>query len=255
MKRPDYQIVVPSRKRAHLMETIRWLLPTSRICVDEREAEDYAPFVEKSRLWLHPPMDGMAKVINWMIDNSPADCLVEIDDDFVGVQSNVGSRRFITDGDEILAIIENSMRCTRDLGLTTFCWSRTPNTTIIHPAWRPIVPTQAVCNAFGIMGAARRRHYDATLPGRAAVDWTLRTLLEDRCVYADIRFYFDCGRIFSGRGGNVGLVTPEAFKSTTRIISDRWGKYASFKALPFAKGRTAEGLKIAVPRTNKSAQR
>lgn len=252
---PDYRIVVPSRRRAHNMETIRWLLPSSIVCIDEREYDDYAPFVEKSRLLVHPPIDGLPGTINWIQDNVDAECIVEIDDDFVGVQVNVGSKRFITDSEEILAIIENAMRACRDLNLTTFCWSRTPNTTIIHPNERPIVPTQSVCNAFGIMGAARYRRYDTALLGRADVDWTLRTLLEDRAVYADVRFYFDCGRVFGGRGGNVGLVTPEIFKASTRQIIERWGKHVSFKQLPFQRNRDVAPVRITVSRFNKTAQK
>lgn len=160
----DYQIVVPSRKRAHNMETIRWLLPTAKICIDEREVDDYAPFVEKSRLIVHPPIDGLPGTINWMMDNIQCECLVEIDDDFCGVQVNVGSKRFITDSEEILAIIENAMICTKDLGLTAFCWSRTPNTTIPHcsagpmstgrcaPCWR-IAVYMPTCASTSIAGA------------------------------------------------------------------------------------------------------
>lgn len=255
MPRPDYQIVVPSRKRPHNMETIRWLLPTAKICIDEREVDDYAPYVEASRRLVHPPIDGLPGTINWMMDHVDAPALIEIDDDFCGVQSNVGAKRFIIDAEEILAIIENALTAASDLGLTTFCWSRTPNTTIIHPDTRPIVPTQSVCNAFGIMGAARHRHYDTAMLGRADVDWTLRTLHEDRCVYADVRFYFDCGRVFGGRGGNVGLVTPEIFKNSSRLIVDKWGKHVSFKQLPFQKARDVAAVRIAVSRTNKTAQK
>jgi hypothetical protein len=255
VSRPEYQIVVPSRGRAHNMETIRYLLPSSLIAIDERDVEAYAPFVEGSRRLIHPPIDGLPGTINWIMDTVKAPCLVEIDDDFQGIQVNVGSRRFITDASEILAIIENAMTCCHDLGLTAFCWSRTMNTTIIHPDRRPIVPTQSVCNAFGLMGAARHRHYDTALLGRADVDWTLRTLLEDRAVYADVRFYFDCGRVFAGRGGNVGLVTPEIFKNSTRQIVERWGKAVSFKTLPFQKNRNTSAVRIAVSRTNKTAQR
>ena len=252
---PDYRIVVPSRKRAHNMDTIRWLLPTALICIDEREVDDYAPFVDKANMLVHPAMDGLPKVMNWMMDNTDSEVFVEIDDDFQGVQVNTGSKRFIIDSEEILAIIENAMVCTRDLNMTTFCWSRTPNTTIIHPDTRPIVPTQSVCNAFGLMGAARHRHYDTTMLGRADVDWSLRTLLEDRAVFADIRFYFDCGRVFGGRGGNVGMVTPEVFKSSSRRIVAKWGKHVSFKQLSFQKSRDVASVRIAVTRTNKTAQK
>lgn len=251
----DYAILVPSRKRAHNMARIRALLPTALICVDEREHADYAPHVPPAQLLLHPPMVGLFSVINWMMDTVEADVLVEVDDDFCGVKCTVGAERYITDPNDILAVIENAMTACSDLGLTAFCFSRTPNTTVIRPCERPIVPVQSVCNAFGVMGAARRRHYDTRFLGRGDVDWTLQTLLEDRCVYADVRFYFDCGNVFGGRGGNVGLVTPETFSATSRALKRKWGKHVSFKAPGYVKNRQVAPIRLAVTRTNKTAQR
>ncbi len=251
----DYTIVVPSRKRAHNMPVLRSLLPTALICVDERERQDYAPFVPQNKLLLHPPMDGLPSVINWMQHAIETPILIEVDDDFQRVIVTTGSQRKLTDPIEILAVLENAARACQDLGLSAFCFSRTPNTTIIRPAERPIVPVQSVCNAFGIMGAARHRPYDTTLLGRADVDWSLQTLLEERCVYADVRFYFDCGRVFGGRGGNVGLITPAKFKQTSVELQKRWGRYVSFKAPAFAKKRTVAAIRLKVSRTNPTAQR
>lgn len=253
----DYAIVVPSRRRPHNMQVIRALLPTALVCIDEREQAEYLEVVPADKLLLHPPLKppGLPAVMNWMMDAVKQPILVEIDDDFQGVQVNTGSQRYITDPEEILAIIENAARACRDLGLTVFCFSRTPNTTIVRPEERPIVPTQSVCNAFGIMGAARHRKYDTTLTGRADVDWTLRTLLEDRVVLADIRFYFDCGPVFSGRGGNVGIVTADNFAAVSRALARKWGKSVSFKPPAWVKRRDVTPIRINVSRTNKTAQR
>ena len=255
MKPLDMAIIVPSRRRIHNMGLIRLLLPSAIVCVDEREADDYAEFVPQQNLMTHPPLDGLPAVMNWMMDNVKHAILTMIDDDFQGVQVNVGSKRFLTDSEEILAVIENGARACQDLGMSTFCWSRTPNTTVIHPDIRPIVPTQMVGSAFGIMGPARKRHYDPAFSGRAAVDWTMRTLLEDRAVLADVRYFFDCGTIFAGRGGNVGLVTPEAYAAATKALIRKWGRSVSFKAPGYVKNRQQASLRIAVPRTNKVAQR
>ena len=255
MKRLDYVIVTPSRRRSHNMGTLRLLLPSAIICVDEREADDYADAVPDKQLLLHPPMEGLPSVMNWMQDNIKHPIMVVIDDDFQGVQVTTGSRRFITSSEEILAIIENGAQACKDLGLTCFCWSRTPNTSVIRPDMRPMVPTQLVGSAFGIMGAARERHYDRHFSGRAAVDWTLTTLLQDRCVLADIRYFFDCGVIFSGRGGNVGVVTPEQFTQASRSLIDKWGSALSLKAPGYVKKREQAALRIAVSRTNNIAQR
>jgi hypothetical protein len=257
MSLPTYRIVVPSRKRPHNMETIRWLLPSATIVIDERERADYAPFVPAEQLVLHPPFDGLPRVINWCMEHFQEESLVFSDDDLQGVQCNVGHKRYIVDAEEILAVIENTMQCCADLRLTCFCWSRTPNTTIIRPDSRPIVPTQLAGSVWGCMGAARKRHYDEQLTAHAAVDWTLRTLLQDRCIYTDVRYYFDVGRIFSGAGGNVGVVTPESYAATTETILRRWGKHVSFQPPAFAKKgkRASSAISIRVSRTNAAAQK
>ncbi len=77
--------------------------------------------------------------------------------------------------------------------------------------------------------------FDPGLPGRADFDFTMQTLLDDRILYADVRFYFDHGRIFSGRGGNVGLLTDEMFKRSSDLLKCRWGKYVSFEKPGYAK--------------------
>jgi len=253
---PEYVIIVPSRKREHNMPTIMELLPTAYVTVDEREIENYRPYVPEDRLIPHPPMKaGLFAVYNWMMRQWDEPVMIEIDDDFRGIKCNVGSRRFITEPDEILAILENAIVACTDLGVTAFGFSRTPNTSVIHPEDRPIVPVQSICGCFGVMGNARYRPYDTKYLGRGDVDWTLRTLLEDRVVYADLRFFFDCGGAFAGRGGNVGIVTPEDFERTSRLLKEKWGKHAKFKAPAYVKSRQVAPISLDMSRTNRSAQK
>jgi len=251
----DYTIVVPSRKRTHNMPIITDLLPSAYICVDEREVDDYKPWVPEDKLMVHPPMQGLFGVINWMMREVKTPVFVEIDDDFRGVRSLTGSKRFITDPEAILAIIENAIVVCDDLDLTTFCFARTANTAMLHPEDKPFRPTAPVCNAFGVMGNARYREYDVRYLGRGDVDWTLKTLLEDRCVLADVRYYFDCGNVFGGRGGNVGLVTPAIFANTSRALKAKWRKNVSFQAPAFAKKRDVAPISIKVQRWNKTGQK
>jgi hypothetical protein len=238
-----YQIVIPSRGRPQNARTLLSLMPEAWICVDERERDEYRAVVPNRQLLLHPPSAGAPAARNWIIENVKAPCLIQSDDDLVGIRSNVGSKRFITDPDEVMAIIENQVMVCADLGLTTFCWSRTANTTVIRPDERPLVPTQQVYGCWGVMGKARHRRYDEGLKSRADLDWTMRTLLEDRIVLADIRYYFDFGRSFSGSGGQSGLVTPDDFKRSTEIVAKRWGKSISFRRPGYMKaGDTVAGV-------------
>lgn len=224
----DYTIMVPSRKRTHNMATIRSLLPSAVVCIDEREADDYAPFVPKDRLLLHPPLDGLPAVYNWMIDNCDSEIFIEIDDDFKGVRCLTGANRYITDSEEILAILENAMVSCKDLDLTCFTFSKTANRVFSKAEFRPIIPVHRVSNCFGVMGAARHRKYDVELLSREDVDWTCETLLKDRIVYCDQRFFFDVGTIYSGIGGSVGLIDSERFGRVSLALKKKWGKHVSF---------------------------
>jgi hypothetical protein len=253
----DYTIVVPSRKRTHNMPTILNLLPTAIVCVEEVEVPDYvAAGVPRERILSHPPLQGHAPVVNWMLHAIKTPIFIEVDDDFVGVQCTVGSTRKITNPRDILQIIINAAQNCHDLGLGVFCFSRNPNPAMTKPDKKPVVPVQPVSCVFGTMNAARHRLYDVSFPGRAAIDYTLRTLLDDRALYCDNRFYFDFGRIFSGRGGNVGVVTTEQYQRTSEALVKKWGEYLSFKAPGFAKGKRASSpMSIRVSRTNDSAQK
>lgn len=255
MEPTDYAIIVPSRRRTHNMPLLRRLLPTAIICVDEVEARDYRACVPEPNLAFHPPLPHMPSINNWMIEHFKEPILIFIDDDLQGVQVTVGSRRYITDPEEILAILENAARNCRDLGLTAFCFSRTPNTTVIRPEERPIVPTQMLGSTRGYMGSARYRLHNTAMPGRNDFDFTMRTLLEDRCIYADVRFYFDHGPIFAGRGGSVGIVTTSMFEQSSRLLKERWAGCLSFKAPGYVKKRNVVAMSIRVSRTNKLAQR
>lgn len=118
------------------------------------------------------------------------------------------------------------------------------------------MPTQPVFRVFGVMGKARRRHWRADIPGRADVDWTLQTMLLDRIVYADVRFFFDCGAVFSGRGGAVGMLTAEMMEASTRALKKRWGSSVSFKQPGFMKkSRDMASISMRVRRHNKTAQK
>jgi hypothetical protein len=251
----DYEIVVPSRNRVANMGRIRQLLPTAKVCVDEREVREYTKVVPKDHLIAHPGLVGLPTIHNWLIEEIKAPILIRIDDDLRWIISNTGSRRHITDAQEILAVIENAARACFDLGLGVFCFSRAANTTIVRPEEKPIVPTQVAASAFGIMNAARYRKFDPKLHGRADVDFSLQTLLDDRVLYADIRFYFDFGPIGYGSGGSAGMISRKDYQTVSRLLALKWGSSLKHGGPAFVKNRTSESMSLAVKRTNPRAQK
>lgn len=231
------KIVVPSRKRTHNMPRVLGLLPGALIVVANRERSDYAAVVPRDRLLCHPDLPSLMHIRNWISQTVQEDCLVQIDDDLKCIRPLIGKQRAVRCPQTIAEVIAGAQQVSGDLEIPVFCWSRSRNVALVKPQLQPIRLVQPVSSSFGMRGPARARLFDESLAGRADLDWTFRTLLHDRIVYVDMRWSFDHGRIFAGRGGNVGLVDPESWQRTTEEIYRRWGKYVGRKRPGFAKGK------------------
>jgi hypothetical protein len=237
------------------MARILALLPDALVCVAEEERADYAAVVPAKQLLCHNVV-GLPTIRNWMADTIQENCIVEVDDDLRCVRCFVSfrPRRKITDPTAIRQVIENSLRVAEDLDVGVLCWSRSMNTVLMAPETQPIRVTTPVSCSFGLRGKARHRRFDETLNGRDDLDFTLRTLLEDRILYADMRFYFDHGRIFSGLGGNVGLITHQHFNAATAEIQRRWGEYVAVGGGRFGERSTVTKMGIRVQRQSPTSR-
>ncbi len=252
---------MPSRRRAGNMPKILSLLPDALICVDETEADDYA--VCGDRLLLHPPMTGLPRIRNWIHDNVDAGYIVHLDDDFKRVVAQVsvmGNKRTIKDAGEISILIENAVQTLIDLGSTAYCWNRSNNSTIGRPELDSFgFARTPLGSAFVVKNTEMR--WDESLISRADVDYHMRVLLEDRHVIVDKRFYFDVGGIFSGAGGNAGIVPDERRDEDKRRLLAKWAPHLNFEALSIGrkKGATgqkarSDGMRIKLSRKNHAAE-
>lgn len=222
------KIVVPSRRRSHNMPRLLRLVPSAIICVEDSEVEDYARFVPRNQILPHPPLEGRAAgVYNWMLVNVECEILVRMDEDLQCVLSCVMRHRKLNDPEAIYALIENSARNCKDLGLSVFCFARSPNYALTHPEEQPIRPVELVAGCFGVMNGARYREMDCAMGCRSDLDFTMETLLNERCIYADVRFHFDFGLAGAGRGGGVGLTTSADMARATRLLRIKWGRFIS----------------------------
>ncbi len=249
------RIVIPSRRRSQNIGQMLGLLPGATVCVAKEEAAAYREVVPSKQLLLHDNLAGLVKIRNWLNATIQEDCLVQIDDDLRWVAALIGKRRKIVNPAVIAQIIANSHQIAADLGIGCFCWSRTQNTVLLRPESRPVRFVQPVSSSFGLRGAARNRQFDSTFEGRADFDFTLQTLLDDRILYCDTRFCFDHGRVFGGRGGNVGLIDSAQFTEAGRRLSEKWGRYLSMKAPGFVKKKNVATMSVRVSRINPVAER
>ncbi len=195
----------------------------------------------------HPPLSGIAAVRNWILDNTPEECVVMIDDDLKSVKALIGKRpRTITEPECILRIIENGIQIAHDLDVPLFCWGRIVNPLSIR-LYDPISLTSPVSCSWGMIG--REFRCDERLSDYEDMDLTLQCLLKRRILYCDTRFYFDHGPIFSGSGGLQGIRTGEGEVSSRKLMTAKWGKYVHFGA-----GKTSKRVgqyKVTIERRQK----
>lgn len=248
-----YRIVVPSRRRIKRMPELLTLLPTALVCVAEEEAKAYLEVVPKGQLITHNEPNLIA-IRNWILAKVQEDCVVQVDDDLqcVRLLTKAKGTPAIKDPLAIRRIIENAHHVCVDLDVGVFGWSRTLNAKLINVRDFPIRVAAPIAAAYGIRGSARARRFDPHVVSREDFDFTLQTLLEDRIVYVDMRFYFDHGRSYSGTGGNAGRLDTEEIEMATARIKRKWGKWASTSKPAYKRNRAhnIDSMSIRVPRRN-----
>jgi hypothetical protein len=251
----DIGVVILSRKRPHNMRTIRGLLPRALVCIDEREEADYAGLVPKEQLILHPPLDGVPRVWNWIIENLPHPVLFKVDDDMTVMRWLVPPERYVRDPDEIMAVIHNGAQVCADLGLGVFCFNPIKHPMMLDFDRKPIRATGPAAGIFGVVNAARHRPMRVRFGARAQIDWTMLALLYDRAIFTDLRYCFDAGLVFSGAGGNSSLYSTAHFSRVTKLLKEEWGRYLTLgQQGNRAYGPGAIRFAIKVTRRNSRAQ-
>lgn len=243
-----YKIVVPSRKRQGNMKHLRRLLPEAYICVEDSEVDAYAKAgVPEDLIIPHPELKPMAAIRNWILDNVDSPTIVMCDDDLDYVRSLVIKYRQLRSADDIRRIVENSLACTKDLDLGVFCWSRTGNRLYANCELVPVRPVGLMAGCFGMTGTARDRRFDIDFAARGDLECSLRTLMEDRIMYLDTRFYWHFGKVNSGVGGGVGLITKKKYEAVTQRLQDYYGPFVQLSA---QESKFGSGMKIRVRRRN-----
>lgn len=239
------------------MATIRQLLPGATILVHESEAADYRAACGAGHVETHTIDTGLVDIRNHILARYDEDCIVMVDDDLKGIIPLVGGRhRRIIDPAIIAQVIHNAHVCAEDLDLGVFCWSRTRNDVQGKFSAMPFRLVGVVSSSFGVRGRARHRQFDRRFPGREDFDFTLQSLLDDRVILADMRWYFDHGRIFSGVGGNAGRITDQDAAGAVAALHEKWGRWiGSGKSGRGFGTKFVSSMSVAVQRRNPSGVR
>jgi hypothetical protein len=241
MRPDDLHVVIPSRRRVPDATNCVKLWPPGKVtvCVDEVEADDYkavgAPVVT------HPPMqNGLGELRQWILDQFPARCLVQCNDDVKGIRCLIGKRaRFVSDPGSMMAIVFNTATVAEGVGCSLFGFSPTLVPFRLDP-FRPFLFNRIEGALFGMIG--RRLRFDPRIAQHDDVDLTLQAMLTDRIVWQDARFGVEHNFMTKG-GGNSLSRGEERMKRELALLKSKWGEYFGFmERQPGVDGKVGAGV-------------
>ncbi len=238
----DYAIVIPSKGRPHSALKCLSMVPRAVVYVDERDVEEYS-LIPKSQLRTHVPTKVLPEVRNLLLQDFSQPCLVQMDDDFRGVRCLIRRKtQMIREPSSVLALIENNIQLGEDLDIGLLGWNRSGNRMLYFDG-DPMNFVSPIFGTWVVRGKARSRLFDPAFFPRADVDYVMRSLVEDRIVFCDRRFYFDHGSVFSGIGGATGSSTQKQYEDVTKQLAEKWGKAIEIQKGSLTRGRTGGGYK------------
>lgn len=220
------RVVIPSRRRAGRISKAMRMLPDAVVTVDEREEEEYR------RLWgdrvvPHPPLDGIAAIRQWILDNFDDEVLVMCDDDLDCVQplpTLPGGRRTsrIVDPRDVMQILDNASSIAQEIRAPMFGFSRSSNPTNYHPH-QIFGFTTFIQGIVGFVGRPVR--YDLKLKmSFEDLDIVMSALLKGRFVFVDLRFAWQF--VMTRNTGGLSEVRDLAqINAESDYVKRKWGKF------------------------------
>lgn len=244
----DYRIVVPTKGRSGIIGDRAYkALPSATFLVYEKDRDEYAKVIPEDQIVTTSAL-GSAKAFRAAMDLFDERTIVIAGDEFFRVRCMVGQRmRVYDDPADILAIIENGIAISRDLGTDLFYWNASPNPIYARPESPFSLFGGFPGGCFGVHG--REINFDTALTTREDVDLMMQAYLHSRFIWSDLRFYFDCGDTWKGGGGNQGIRTNQTEVEDAKYLQRKWGGYLEL----FAKGRLLKnttGVKAKILRKN-----
>lgn len=242
------RVVIPSRMRVDACGHVLRLFPGALVVVHQDEADAYAGL--GAELLVHPPeVRGIAPLKNWILDNVPDEVVFIVDDDISMLKAMAGRPRRsapITDPRAIRQIVENAAACAQAIGAPVFGFNQNGGDVRKFKNQDPFALSGWVGGAMGIIG--RELRYDSTLKMRADIDFCLQAQLQQRCIFADLRFAFVEQR-FNNTGGNSHMRSAERNQRELAYLKQKWGKWLSI-----VEGKGTVMLKVHVQRRQNLVQ-
>ena len=218
-------IYVPSYRRYDQIKTLHVLNDCTYV-VRKSEEEMYRKAgVEKLLAVPDKEIDSFPKVRQWIIDNSPEEVVVEVDDDLSRFSyANKTNMVVIKDKDQIDAELERVAQMISDLGIGMAALSMTDDVRKYSREFR-FKGTIGLVVWFN-KEALKKSRYDEKIRLKADMDFQLQELLNNRIIL--VPDYLRCKAIYDkNAGGNSVNKESRTVYDAVEYLKSKWGGYYS----------------------------
>ena len=219
------RIYVPSYKRYDRIKTYKVLNDCTYVVRKSEEDLYRAAGVDKLLVAEDELIDTFPKTRQWIIDNTPEDIVVQIDDDIEKFcYCNKSSYVEITDKDTIDAEIERVAQLLSDLNLG-FASLRMQLNVIKYSSEFMFKGT--IGQVCWYNKSALKGKYDVKSKFKADMDFELQELLQNRIILIPNYLQVD-GKYDKNSGGNNVKKTSSEMYANVEYLKNKWGRYFEF---------------------------
>jgi hypothetical protein len=229
LQRSEITVSIPSSGRPDkAYRTKTQFLPGALIYVAEKEEFAYlAAGIPPESLRIHPNLQGMGRIRNFLLNDCRTNVCIQVDDDFESVLARPGLRMRTIRKPELLAdIMYSTALVASDMGVSMFGWG-TQAWPLNYRDHDPLGIRGPFGGASGTIGKLAK--WDDRLLIAEDSDVIMRELLERRIVFQDKRYYWNFGKVAGGTGGLQSVRSKERCDKDKELLRTKWGGYVQFK--------------------------
>lgn len=220
------RIVILSRSRSKTITTHRLLPAWVEVVVPQAQKEAYKAQIPNDLLTTPDDIIGLGRLRNWCLDAFPEETVIMVDDDITFAYALTQKRARRLRPDELAEVLVNTAVMAKDAGCAVFGFSQTD-----IRKYSGCEPFKLCTWVGGVIGVVGRGHRFKDDKFKVDIDFCLQSLLTERIIWVDNRYYFLQKRD-NNLGGNSEFRTAEGFRESVNSLQAKWGKYVKIKEKP-----------------------
>lgn len=225
------KIVVPSYKRAGMMETTKWL-PMATVVVPESQLKEYQdknPFVIDI-VGIPDAKDGsISKKRNAVLELFQGEDILMLDDDIREVGYFEGEMMNRVSGEYFVEFVKNMFVMCEEVG--TILWGvNVQSDKKFYREYSPFSLSSIILGPFfGIRNVDKELRFSEELTNKEDYDFAIEVLRKYRKILRNNKWYYMCGHI-TNEGGIVGMRNWDDEWNKAILLQKKWGsKIVDFK--------------------------